>query len=105
MEGFVERSIIYSYEDNGRSNWGRYTIRGDTLITSMLERIYRDVHKKIEYKYLIKGDTLLRFHIITGERIPPSKAYAVHNPYIKLDFIDTRKAWIYKYNPYPDELE
>lgn len=109
-DGFVfgedNPQLRYSYSKSYYSSWGRYTIKDDTLFLTDLGNYHESAYrlfgwKKENYKQLIRGDTLLVFHYKTVELVPDSVGYSVYNPNVKLDFMDSRKAWIYKYNEYP----
>lgn len=98
--------LRYSYSKSYNSSWGRYTIKDDTLFLTDLRNYHITAYrlfgwKKENYKLIIRGDTLLHHHYKTGELIPDSVGYSVYKPNVKLDFMDSRKAWIYKYNEYP----
>lgn len=111
-EGFSETNNNYfkthTYGKSYSSAWGRYSINEDTLIIEILENYNVAANRilgwrKNRYLNLIKSDSLLSFQNENADLISSSITYAIHNPNIKLDFIDTRKAWIYKYNPYPED--
>src|SRR5690606_9254834 len=110
LYGEEDPQIEFTYGKSYYSSWGRYTIKGDTLFINDLANYeitaYRLLGwKKKQYKWLIRGDTLLNFHYQTGELVPDSIWYSVYNPQVKLDFMDSRKAWIYQYNEYPSRKD
>lgn len=98
--------VVFTYGKSYYSSWGRYTIVRDTIyITELVNNeitAYRLLGWKKRNRILsIQGDTLLHHHYKTGELVPDSVGYSVYKPNVKLDFMDSRKAWIYKYNEYP----